>query len=38
MQRTVLLIKPDQYKKLKKIAKREHVSVAEINRERLSNI
>lgn len=32
MQRTVLLIKPEQYKKLTEIAKKEHVSLAEINR------
>lgn len=32
MQRTVLLIKPEQYKKLHKLALREHVSLAEINR------
>lgn len=32
MQRTVLLIKPEQYKKLSQRAKKEHVSIAEINR------
>lgn len=32
MQRTVLLIKPEQYKKLTFLAKQENVSIAEINR------
>lgn len=32
MQRTVLLIKPEQYKKMSSLAKKEHVSIAEINR------
>jgi hypothetical protein len=32
MQRTVLLIKPEQYKKMHSLAKKEHVSLAEINR------
>lgn len=37
MQRTVLLIKPDQYKKLNTLAKKEHVSLAEMNRRAIDH-
>lgn len=37
MQRTVLLIKPDQHKKLTDLAKKEHVSIAEINRRAIDH-
>lgn len=37
MQRTVLLIKPEQYKKLNALAKKAHVSLAEINRRAIDH-